>query len=1432
MEQEEVGPGPYPRQRRKGVTSPNIILRYLKRSNLPTEESSYGKMVCSFLFLRGINKTSKFHLAANTESIGVLGDVVFTYTHKESQESKTYFIQILHGVQQIQGSEHELLPKRELSLRKCFSSYLSIQKLYLTMETSERELFGWKEENFRYGVYMSNDANYSTPITSSSSNGSVVSSGKTIDDIITFTADSGIATMLNDLETYSSLVQELKLRFPEGCEESCTPKQEIKEFMKSCKTDVLVFNMSTLLKGFSPSDLDFLSEDYEDFDGSPSYENFLRKFRLFTSQASENGLVELMEKEMKDAFSASEYVAKEIVNEVINEISKWWDEGDYYLTEKSSFWLDILRKREHRVESLSAEKRDELEKLWIKFSYDELVDFGAFLINNITINVLADRYCTLLSCLKFDQVMKRFHNGRCIIVNIKTFENSYNEITSVWPSCWCTSLIVEWGWDYDGDDQNAWKLIKKALEIQKTYNELHNPDCIPSEEDLLKELSGELKFNGRCIFILISCTAASGKLFPLRLQDTCTLEYLCQESRDEIMSREIVFQGKKIHLSELVDSPAAVDTPMIQSILTENIEIGNIYEGVYPYVIRSLLQCAFVSKEIFQIRNKRIILAVSGVDVRKIALLAWHDDPIIEITKHDMFIDSKKRQKIIVINTPQPRKYFKKIRQQFGNIHRLKMHKGRLVLEESQGDMNLVRDHVIKKLKCLYNPGSLTDMPNGTVLLVGEAGDGKSTFLTHLIRNTAIEFPRYWIIRVNLSDCVQNLAEKKNPFDILSRCANADDSWLGKGLLRHSLREKGNVIVVVDGLDEVCYSYMKEVTTLIQYIQSRKVKKLWVASRPIWRSYLEDLLCVLPCVLDDFSTNHQKIFLSSFWRERYPMVHKDFLIISTQKITEMVITPQVGKDELIIGIPLQTNMLADVFESHDPSDFTQLPQEQKMIAYFEVYVEKKWELVKINYSEVYENTNNVELYNIFTKDHMCAAMFDLFLEKELMTLRNSDVLTTYEHFAMKFERLGDTGIILDIIGGRPRFVHRSVSEYFAAKWFCSNFVGNKEFLQRKMFDPSLQVMRNMFEDIMARNHPLHEAVLSRDILKVDKLLQEDVPINCQDCGGRTALHYVSSRLNCLCDDEHVGLLCRIGDLLVARKADEFIEDKVLGWTPLRFAEETGSWYVVEMLLNKNCGTADLVRLKDDAEFRRRALVVSLECGYIKLVDFLLRTSEEVNALITSPKYKTNLFTPLHIAAKFGHAELVDSLLDRNADMNIVDSEGRSPLMVAAENDQSLVVSQMLERNQSWLPFVPVAGIGCTNLVNSQDSWGDTALHLACRNGWSLIMKYLIKKGANPVAPNHFGDTPLHAAAETGCMSAVEFLVSEGVDVNITNIHGDTPMHIAARVGAEDVVECLLPKADVFIRNSAGHTAFELAIKWSEFTAMDIMKTFSLENLEI
>ena len=121
------------------------------------------------------------------------------------------------------------------------------------------------------------------------------------------------------------------------------------------------------------------------------------------------------------------------------------------------------------------------------------------------------------------------------------------------------------------------------------------------------------------------------------------------------------------------------------------------------------------------------------------------------------------------------------------------------------------------------------------------------------------------------------------------------------------------------------------------------------------------------------------------------------------------------------------------------------------------------------------------------------------------------------------------------------------------------------------------------------------------------------------------------------------------------------------------------------------------------------------------------------------------FSPLHLAAFFGH-------------------EGAAKLVLAHGADANAVA------RHATLQVAP--------------------LHSAAAGGHTALVTLLLAAGADATARQGGGFTPLHAAAQNGDRKSAEALVEAGADAGATNDDGQTPVDLAAAAGHDELVDFL------------------------------------------
>ncbi|KAL8599950.1 hypothetical protein ACOMHN_050252 [Nucella lapillus] len=350
--------------------------------------------------------------------------------------------------------------------------------------------------------------------------------------------------------------------------------------------------------------------------------------------------------------------------------------------------------------------------------------------------------------------------------------------------------------------------------------------------------------------------------------------------------------------------------------------------------------------------------------------------------------------------------------------------------------------------------------------------------------------------------------------------------------------------------------------------------------------------------------------------------------------------------------------------------------------------------------------------------------------------------------------------------------------------------------------------------------PLHMAAIHNQVEIARELITAGANLRCIDNEQSTPLHYACTEGNV----ELVQLLFEAGAktpeawvMISNMVTDQDIESS----TCLHLAVDSGHYEVAKLVLEKRAevnrprkhymyplhlsamsGDIRIARLLVENSARidvvndeqATALHKAASLNHTEVVKFLVDRGARINR-----RDKDN-YTPLLLAVTYGHVETVELLLQKGADYTAVDKYDKTVIYLAAEENKLAVLEKLL----SYPPL--------KKLINVNDQYDASPLHIGAQQGYLDIVKSLLKHGADIDCKNEEEQTPVHLAAKFGRTN----IVREIVHMDKTVLHDEddnsnTALHLAAQYGHNKVAAVLLELgADVSARNYSQWTPLDLA----------------------
>ncbi|HIJ83958.1 MAG TPA: hypothetical protein HPQ00_07110, partial [Magnetococcales bacterium] len=262
-----------------------------------------------------------------------------------------------------------------------------------------------------------------------------------------------------------------------------------------------------------------------------------------------------------------------------------------------------------------------------------------------------------------------------------------------------------------------------------------------------------------------------------------------------------------------------------------------------------------------------------------------------------------------------------------------------------------------------------------------------------------------------------------------------------------------------------------------------------------------------------------------------------------------------------------------------------------------------------------------------------------------------------------------------------------------------------------------------------------------------------------------------------------------------------------GMTPLMWAVQEGHDEIASYLVKKGANV-NAYHLRGGCS----ALILAADWLRPAMVDLLIDNGADIN--FKTKRQWTVLLKTADLKVKDAEEgkkqiQIAQNLLAKGADIKAVNSEGRPPLLLAANRGNVEMVQLLLKQGAE---------------VDAKDPEGYTALMLAALAGHEKVVAALVENKANTEIRHSCGCTALMFAAEKGHEKASQALIDRGADVNSKGEDGMTALMLAAKNGHTDAVAALIAaKALVNEMNKEGATARLLATEFGHEEAQMLLK---------
>ncbi|KAJ8665201.1 hypothetical protein QAD02_006863 [Eretmocerus hayati] len=1015
-------------------------------------------------------------------------------------------------------------------------------------------------------------------------------------------------------------------------------------------------------------------------------------------------------------------------------------------------------------------------------------------------------------------------NPRCIVVKLNSWQRIKEYVKDVLRSG--VFIIVDCG------DSSVTK-----EQIRNAFNELHGP------------LASLPASTSKKLIFIAPIDKLSEQLDYRTVYKRCEVEKGFKEMRSSsriklLNSVQIKMRDWTVKIEDLLTSEIALEVLSKSGIPTQSmmspITIHDINSPPQRYnenyqIPGSITQTIIISLNVLKSDNRDVFMIknISRVQLQELVakgIKVYNLNTISPVTRSNA--------RFILFDAPITD--FDNIAQDYeGNVHLMLYHEnGELIWRRSKGSIKSLIPYKQNDRPELSVNEDVCDIlaheweKDRVVIISGESGSGKSSYLQKLWKLSANSNARTWLVHINLD--LEYFARHENSHFLDSNTAvnyvisqlQCDDFQKRIFFMCATQKVDLKVALFIDGYDALPLKLARVAMGMVAMLMKTQIKKIYVTARPgRSRRDLEFDLDVFSYDIREFSESEKMNFLVEYWTK-----NPDARIDEEQEIpcAQELLTYFEAFHPALISKPLHLQMIADLHKSFDDGEFEIASKIEDTYSLYQTYVHKY--LRKVSLSNIVQksltrlipHSKLVELEineNLKVVDQSKRKGKDLPCELSHVTF---DEFIVAEWLGKKFLS-GDFNqdkvfqCITTIVSTTSPVFFDAVNKIFKLD---ENFQSLMHLLAKPMYTNFLKALlqSNSQEWSASGLTPLHSAVKSKGLEVVKLLLKHKCPdyenlfhhgklkpehanspiIKFVDrpSNGKTAIDLAA-------DENSVDIACELALAAADLSSlnDHFLQRMSHGFW--KYSIKTNQFRNIEFLIPRQL---KMVEWEDGNTMLHEAVKMDVSVKILKII------LDRVNVNCRN----NNGETPLAIAIKNkARIQVIKYLVEKRALLDHEDQNGLYPWCYAlldetgySKNETDTLMRYFLQTAKSKIRSLPERRLDFINDLRKEeierkleyykdpdhydlnsDRNKVLRLHSAIKSNRSIDWawcKFLLKHGAEVSLRDDSKKQPLHVAVEYGRPDLIKCLLQHGAIFDELDGNGQTPLQLLERMPKEDL----------------------------------------------